>query len=304
MRQFLLNPSELPEVANMFRTPLAHFGLVLLALAFAVPQIRSAPAQTQTQPSAPKTKSKIKVAVPTDDSELLIENKATKTTGVAREFESPDLETGKRYEYTFLARWRPNNYTVMTRPRTVQFVAGDAVTIDLTVDTEKDKAEIRYVPTPDDIVDEMIKLAKVTKDDVVFEPGCGDGRIVVASVKAGAKKGVGIDLDKERVKESKAAAKAAGLVDKIEIREGDALEVKDYADATVVMLYMGDEFNLLIRPTLLRDLKVGARIVSHRFIMKDWKPDETKKIVGQDGLNYEVHIWKVTEEAKGKFGKK
>jgi len=249
-------------------------------------------------------KSKIKVSVPSEDSELLIESKPTKTTGLTREYDTPELEAGKRYEYTFTARWRPNNYTVMTRPRTVQFTAGDEVAVDLTKDTDKDKAEIRYVPTPDDIVDEMIKLAKVTKDDVVFEPGCGDGRIVVASVKAGAKKGVGIDLDKERVKESKAVVKAASLVDKIEIREGDALEVKDYADATVVMLYMGEEFNQLIRPTLLRDLKVGARIVSHRFPMKDWKPDDTKKVTGQDGLDYEVHIWKVTEDAKKKFGKK
>ena len=263
------------------------------------------PLSTPASAIQPKTvKSKIKVSVPSEDSELLIESKPTKTTGLTREYDTPELEAGKRYEYTFTARWRPNNYTVMTRPRTVQFTAGDEVAVDLTKDTDKDKAEIRYVPTPDDIVDEMIKLAKVTKDDVVFEPGCGDGRIVVASVKAGAKKGVGIDLDKERVKESKAAVKAASLVDKIEIREGDALEVKDYADATVVMLYMGEEFNVLIRPTLLRDLKVGSRIVSHRFPMKDWKPDDTKKVTGQDGLDYEVHIWKVTEDAKKKFGKK
>lgn len=263
------------------------------------------PLSTPASAIQPKTvKSKIKVSVPSEDSELLIESKPTKTTGLTREYDTPELEAGKRYEYTFTARWRPNNYTVMTRPRTVQFTAGDEVAVDLTKDTDKDKAEIRYVPTPDDIVDEMIKLAKVTKDDVVFEPGCGDGRIVVASVKAGAKKGVGIDLDKDRVKESKAAVKAASLVDKIEIREGDALEVKDYADATVVMLYMGEEFNQLIRPTLLRDLKVGSRIVSHRFPMKDWKPDDTKKVTGQDGLDYEVHIWKVTEDAKTKFGKK
>ena len=260
------------------------------------------PLSTPASAIQPKTvKSKIKVSVPSEDSELLIESKPTKTTGLTREYDTPELEAGKRYEYTFTARWRPNNYTVMTRPRTVQFTAGDEVAVDLTKDTDKDKAEIRYVPTPDDIVDEMIKLAKVTKDDVVFEPGCGDGRIVVASVKAGAKKGVGIDLDKERVKESKAAVKAASLVDKIEIREGDALEVKDYADATVVMLYMGEEFNQLIRPTLLRDLKVGSRIVSHRFPMKDWKPDDTKKVTGQDGLDYEVHIWKVTEDAKKKY---
>lgn len=268
-------------------------GLALLALADAMPMASAVQSQG--------VKSKIKVTVPQDDSELLIENKATKTTGLTREYDTPELEVGKRYEYTFTARWRPNNYTVMTRPRTVQFTAGEEVVVDLTKDNDKDKAEVRYVPTPEDIVDEMVKVAKITKDDVVFEPGCGDGRIVVASVKAGAKKAVGIDLDKERVKESKAAVKAANLVDKIDIREGDALEVKDYADATVVMLYMGEEFNMMLRPMLLRELKVGSRIVSHRFPMKDWKPDDTKKVVGQDGLDYEVHIWKVTAEAKKKY---
>lgn len=273
---------------------LVGLGLLVLAVSGSSP-IPLAAAQPTT------VKSKIKVIVPQDDSELLIENKATKTTGLTREYDTPELETGKRYEYTFTARWRPNNYTVMTRPRTVQFTAGEDVVVDLTKDTDKDKAEIRYLPTPEDIVDEMVKLAKITKDDVVFEPGCGDGRIVIAAVKAGAKKGVGIDLDKERVKESKAAVKAANLVDKIEIREGDALEVKDYSDATAVLLYMGEEFNVLIRPTLLRDLKLGTRIVSHRFPMKDWKPDDTKKVVGQDGLDYEIHIWKVTEDAKKKY---
>ena len=268
-------------------------GLALLALADAMPMASAVQSQG--------VKSKIKVTVPQDDSELLIENKATKTTGLTREYDTPELEVGKRYEYTFTARWRPNNYTVMTRPRTVQFTAGEEVVVDLTKDNDKDKAEVRYVPTPEDIVDEMVKVAKITKDDVVFEPGCGDGRIVVASVKAGAKKAVGIDLDKERVKESKAAVKAANLVDKIDIREGDALEVKDYADATVVMLYMGEEFNMMLRPMLLRELKVGSRIVSHRFPMKEWKPDDTKKVVGQDGLDYEVHIWKVTAEAKKKY---
>jgi len=283
------------DTAMRLRFP-ALFGLGLLVLAVSGSSpIPLAAAQPTT------VKSKIKVIVPQDDSELLIENKATKTTGLTREYDTPELEAGKRYEYTFTARWRPNNYTVMTRPRTVQFTAGEDVVVDLTKDTDKDKAEIRYLPTPEDIVDEMVKLAKITKDDVVFEPGCGDGRIVIAAVKAGAKKGVGIDLDKERVKESKAAVKAANLVDKIEIREGDALEVKDYSDATAVLLYMGEEFNVLIRPTLLRDLKLGTRIVSHRFPMKDWKPDDTKKVVGQDGLDYEIHIWKVTEDSKKKY---
>ena len=176
--------------------------------------------------------------------------------------------------------------------------------VDMTKDDPNDKAEIRYVPTPDDIVAEMVKLAKITKDDVVFEPGCGDARILIAAVKAGAKKGVGIDLDQERVDESKEnVKKAAGLADKIEIRKGDALDIKDLSDATVVMMYMGNEFDGLIRPILWRDLKVGTRVVSHRFTFGDWKPDETKKVTGDDGDEYELHIWTITKEIKEKAGK-
>lgn len=278
------------------------FGFVVIAALAALTALTAKPAVAQAQKGV---KSKITVTVPQDDAELQIEKKAMKTMGMAREFDTPDLEAGKMYEYEFVATWRPNNYTVITRTRVERFKAGDAVVVDLTKEPKdgdpRDKAVIRFVPTPDDIVDAMIKLAKVGKDDVVFEPGCGDGRIIVASVKAGAKRAVGIDLDEERVKESKEAVKTAGLGDKIDIRKGDALEVKDYGDATVVMLYMGDEFDLLVRPVLLRDLKVGSRIVSHRFTMGDWKPDETKMITGQDGDEYLVHLWTVTEDAKKKY---
>src|SRR5581483_10336993 len=170
------------------------------------------------QPAAGTVKSRIKVTVPQDDAELFIEEKATKATGKTREFETPPIEAGKTYEYKFTAKWRPNNYTVVTRNKTVQFKAGDEVNVDLTQDDPNDRAVIRFVPTPDDIVAQMVKLAKVTKDDVVYEPGCGDARITIAAVKAGAKKGVGIDIDPERVAEAKANVKRAGLEDKIEIR--------------------------------------------------------------------------------------
>jgi uncharacterized protein (TIGR03000 family) len=278
------------------------FGFVVIAALAALTALTAKPVAAQP---AKGVKSKITVTVPQDDAELQIEKKVMKTTGKTREFDTPDLEPNKMYLYEFVATWRPNNYTVITRTRTEKFVAGANVVIDLTKEPKDgdpmDKAVIRFVPTPDDVVQEMIKLGKVGKDDVVFEPGCGDGRIIIACVKAGAKKAVGIDLDEERVKESTAAVKAAGLGDKIDIRKGDALEVKDYGDASVVMLYMGDEFDLLVRPVLLRDLKVGSRIVSHRFTMGDWKPDTTKMITGMDGDEYLVHLWTVTEEAKKKY---
>ena len=117
------------------------------------------------------------------------------------------------------------------------------------------------------------------------------------AVKAGARKGVGIDIDPDRVAESRGLVKAAGLGDRIEIREGDALDIRDLSEASVVFLYMGDHFNLLIRPHLWRELKVGARVVSHRFTMGDWKPDRTVQVGPYEGA-YELHLWTVTEELK------
>ena len=257
------------------------------------------------QDAKPKqVQSKLTVTVPEDDAELTIEGQKTSATGVSRKFDTPPLEAGKKYIYQFEVKWRPNNYTTLTRPRTVEFTAGEAVAVDLTKDTDKDKAVIRYVPTPDDIVQEMLKLAKITPDDVVFEPGCGDARIVSAAVKAGAKKGVGIDLDPDRITDAKETVKKVGVEAKVELRLGDALDIKDLDTATVVMLYMGNEFDLLIRPNLWKQLKVGSRVVSHRFLMGDWKPDQTKTVTGADGDEYLVHLWTVTEEVKKRAGEK
>lgn len=252
------------------------------------------------QPPATTAKSKLVITVPEPDSELFIEGRPTKTTGVNREFETPNLKTGETYEYDFKVSWRPNNYTVLTRSRSVQFQAGESITVDLTKDVGTEKAVIRYVPTPNDIVEKMVELAKLKKEDVTFELGCGDARISVAAVKAGAKKAVGIDLDPERIEEAKATAKAAGVADQVEIRKADALDVKDLSDASVVFLYMGNEFNALVRPTLWKQLKPGSRVVSHRFTMGDWKPDQTIKVTGEDGDQYEIHVWTVTDEVKKK----
>jgi uncharacterized protein (TIGR03000 family) len=258
------------------------------------------------KPAAPaKVKSIVKVLVPSDKSDLTIMGQPTKSTGTAREFETPDLDPGKPYEYDFVLKFAPNNYTTITRTKTIKFAAGEAVTVDLTKKQDDDKAVIRWVPTPDDIVAEMLKLGKVTKDDVVYDLGCGDGKIVIAAVKDGkAKKGVGIDLDPEKVKEAKAKAKEAKVDDKVEVRQGDVLDIKDLPDATVVMMYMSDELGELIKPKLLAGLKVGTRVVSHRFKLGDWKPDESKTVQGEDGDQYTLHVWTVTADAKaGKYKK-
>lgn len=249
---------------------------------------------------AAKVKSKLKITVPQEDADLQIEGKSTKLDGLVREFETPELEKGKMYEYVFSVTWQPNNYTTITRTREkVRFNAGDPIELDLTKEDKTqpaDKVVIRWVPTPDDIVAKMIELAGVKKGDVVYEPGPGDGRVLIAAVKAGADKAVGIEIDKAKAVESRDAVKKAGLADKIEIKEGDALKEEGYGNASVVFLYMGDEFDEAIRPNLQKSLKPGSRIVSHRFKMGDWEPDKTLTIKGEDGDEYLIHLWTVKEK--------
>ena len=102
---------------------------------------------------------------------------------------------------------------------------------------------------------------------------------------------------------AKQTVKDAKLESKVDVRQGDALEFKEFPEVTVVMLYMGDEFDALIRPHLWKNLKVGSRVVCHRFTFGDWKPDETKKVTGADGDEYEVHLWTITREIKDKAAK-
>ena len=287
----------------MFSLRHARFaGLAALTLAFAGLTAVTAPGQPEKKEEkkadGKKVKSKLKITVPQDDADLMIEGKETKPTGEVREFETPDLEPGKAYEYKFDVTWRPNNYTTLTRTKTVDFKGGDDIIVDLTKADPKnpDKAVIRWVPTPDDIVAQMIKLAGVKKGDVAYEPGPGDGRVLIAAVKAGADKAVGIELDPKNVAIATENVKKAGLSDKIKIVEGDALKDRDYSEASVVFLYMGDEFDALLKPILQKQLKPGSRIVSHRFKLGDWEPDKTITIMGEDGDEYVLHLWTVKEK--------
>jgi uncharacterized protein (TIGR03000 family) len=274
---------------------LAIVGGLTSAPAFAVHA-----ADKQATAAAARVASRITVTVPQDDAELLVNGEpSTDLVGRVRELESRPLEPGREHEYTFTVSWRPNNYTLLFRNRTVRFRAGEAITVDLTIEDPNDRVQVRYVPTPDPIVAEMIQLAGIVASDVVFEPGCGDSRITIAAVRAGARRGVGIDIDPERVAESNDNVKNAALQDRIEIRLGDALDIPDLADASVVFLYMGDDFGRLIRPQLVRDLKVGSRIVSHRFLLGDWTPDETITIE-LEGSPYLLHRWTVTEAVKAR----
>jgi len=136
-----------------------------------------------------------------------------------------------------------------------------------------------YVRTPPEVVREMLKLAKVNRNDVVYDLGCGDGRIVIAAVREFGARGVGIDIEGERVREAQANARKAGVADRVEFRQQDLFQA-DISEATVVTLYLLRDVNLELRPKLLRDLKPGTRIVSHSFDMGDWKPDKEVQVNG------------------------
>jgi SAM-dependent methyltransferase len=240
----------------------------------------------------------LKVLVPQDDAAILVNQKKVKGEGKERKITVTKPAKGKDY-HVVTASWEPNNYTKFTRTRKVPADSKGEVIVDLTKAYDTEKIKIRYVPTPNDVVAKMCELGKVTNKDTVFDIGCGDGRIVIMAVeKYAAKRGVGIDLDPVRIKESKEKAKEHKVEDKVEFRVGDALEIKDLSDADVVMLYMGDDVNLRLRPILQKTLKPGARVVSHRFTMGDWRPTRTETFTGEDGDEYDVHLWVIGERKR------
>ena len=148
-----------------------------------------------------------------------------------------------------------------------------------------------FVPTPQDVVERMLELAGVTKNDVVYDLGCGDGRIVITAAKKYGAWGVGVDIDPERIAESKANAETAGVTKLVEFRLQDALEV-DVSPATVVTLYLLTGSNLKLRPILTKQLRPGARIVSHAFSMGDWTPDKDEEFVDANGISRRLMVWK------------
>jgi ribosomal protein L11 methylase PrmA len=138
----------------------------------------------------------------------------------------------------------------------------------------------------------MLEMAKVSSKDVVYDLGCGDGRIVVAAAKSYGSRGVGIDIDPKRIAEARALAQAEGVTDLVSFRLEDLFEA-DIREATVVTLYLLTSLNERLRPKLWRDLKVGTRIVSHAFDMGTWKPEQAANV---DGRN--VYFWTITPELK------
>ncbi|MCA3072599.1 MAG: class I SAM-dependent methyltransferase [Rhodocyclaceae bacterium] len=147
--------------------------------------------------------------------------------------------------------------------------------------------DVIYVPTPQEVVEGMLKLAKVGKTDVVYDLGCGDGRIVVTAARQFGARAVGIDIDPIRIREATENIRVAGVGERVKLIEGD-LFATDISEATVVTIYLLSRLNLKLRPKLLKELRPGARIVSHAFDMDDWKPQRTESVGSST-----IYLWTV-----------
>jgi SAM-dependent methyltransferase len=158
--------------------------------------------------------------------------------------------------------------------------------------TTAPKLDVPYVPTPQAVVDAMLKLANVSSDDVVYDLGCGDGRIVITAAREHGATGTGFDINPERIKEANQNAREAKVTDKVKFVEQNLFKV-DYRPATVVTLYLLPNVNMKLRPVLLEQLKPGTRIVSHAFDMGDWEPEETMVVDGST-----IYLWTVPADKK------
>ncbi len=158
--------------------------------------------------------------------------------------------------------------------------------------------DVPYEPSPERVVEEMLKLANVHKGDVVYDLGCGDGRIVITAAKRFGARGVGIDISRERIMDSLENAGKAGVADRVSFRNEDLFEA-DIRDATVVTLFLWQSVNLKLRPKLLRELKPGTRVVSHHWDMGDWKPEKQIEVDG-----HPIFFWTVQGTDSGSTNKK
>jgi SAM-dependent methyltransferase len=155
------------------------------------------------------------------------------------------------------------------------------------------------VPTPYEVVNEMLRIAGVSKNDVLYDLGCGDGRIVITAAKEIECRGIGIDIDPQRIEDSNNNAVKAGVTDKVKFLQEDLFEA-DFSKATVVTLYLLQTVNLELRPKILRVLKPGTRIVSHDFSMKEWKSDKSTE-VQLERRTHSVYFWIVPANVSGSW---
>ena len=163
------------------------------------------------------------------------------------------------------------------------------------VQVQDTKADVPFVPTPNEVVEQMLKMANVSKGDVVFDLGSGDGRIPITAVqKYAAKRAVGVEINPDLVKQSRENAEKAGIADRVEFLQQDLFKT-DLSDANVVTLYLLPDVNLKLRPKLFKELKPGTRVVSHAFNMGDWKPEREEQVKAGNGRTYTLYQWTIPE---------
>lgn len=150
--------------------------------------------------------------------------------------------------------------------------------------------DVPYVPTPRAVVDRMLAIANVNKNDILYDLGSGDGRIVITAAQKYGTRGIGIDINPRRIEEANANAQKAGVTKLVEFRQQDLFET-DLSKATVVTLYLLPEINIKLRSKLLKELKPGTRIVSHAFDMGEWKPQQKELVNGKL-----IYYWVVPEK--------
>ena len=147
-----------------------------------------------------------------------------------------------------------------------------------------------FVPTPMEVVHRMLTLAKVGPKDVVYDLGCGDGRIVIAAAQKFGARSVGVDINPKLIADANAAARAVGVADRVKFVVQDAMTV-DLSDATVVTLYLLSASNVKLRPILTKQLRPGARIVTHEFPIGTWEPDVVDNFIDLMGRTRTLFLW-------------
>jgi SAM-dependent methyltransferase len=168
---------------------------------------------------------------------------------------------------------------------------GQAQSVSKTKRKNLRRPDVIFVPTPPETVEEMLRLARIKKGDVLYDLGSGDGRIPIRAAEEYGIRAVGIDIDPKMIAVAEEAAHQAGVADKVRFRNEDLFRA-NIREATVVTLYLSDVLNLKLRPKLLRDLRPGTRIISHDFRMGDWKPEQTVRVPWKT-LYRTVYVWTV-----------
>jgi len=240
------------------------------------------------------------------DAQVAFDGYKTGQTGEIRFFESPPLPGGQKFKYTVKASWKAQGKDVV-KEKELLVQAGIETSVDLRPDDLKkdDKADkpertpdVIYWPTPQEVVDKMLELADVKKDDVVYDLGCGDARIPVTAAKRYKVKAYGFDIDPERIKDSLVNVKKNKVEDLVTIQKKDIFTL-DLKDASVVTLYLLPSLNVKLMPQLAK-LKPGSRIVSHDFDMQGAKPKKIVKVQAADHngqmREHLVYLWVVPWE--------